>query len=272
MMNRRHLGLFLALCVFTVLNLTPIIWAFLISIKQPVDAFSIPPTLIFTPTWEFHYEVWVTKEFWRFLINSLIISISVVGISVPIGTLAAYALSRLQTPRMRLILFGLLATRMLPPILLAIPFFLMATFLRLVDTYIVMVLALIALNQPFTIWLMRSFFVDVPVELDESARLDGCNHWQVFFLIVLPLVRPGLTVTMMFSLLLAYNEFLLALILTGSKTKPLPVAIAEYGGEDITYWSLSAAGAMGIMIPVVLFAIFSHRHLVRGLTFGAIKE
>jgi len=266
-----RLALFALLCGFTAVNLTPVIWAFLTSIKQPVDAFSIPPKLIFSPTFEFHVRVWVEKEFWRFLINSVIISVAVVGISVPIGSLAAYALARIQTRHTRAILFGLLAMRMLPPILLAIPFFLMAKFLDLIDTYIAMILALVALNQPFTIWLMRSFFLDVPIELDESARMDGCNAWQAFRLVVLPLVRPGLVVTAMFSLLLAYNEFLFALILTGSATRTLPVAIAEYGAEDISYWSLSAAGAIGIMLPVVLFAIFLQRHLVRGLTFGAVK-
>jgi multiple sugar transport system permease protein len=118
---------------------------------------------------------------------------------------------------------------------------------------------------------MRSFFIDVPVELDEAAMIDGCNRWQAFLRVVLPTVRPGLAVTALFSMLLAYNEFLFALILTGSKTKTLPVAIAEYGGEDINYWSISAAGAIGIMLPAVIFTVLVQRHLIRGLTFGAVK-
>ena len=116
-----------------------------------------------------------------------------------------------------------------------------------------MILALVAINQPFTIWLMRSFFLDVPHELYEAAAIDGCNAWQVFMRVALPVVRPGLWVTALFSLLLAYNEFLFALVLTGPDTKTLPVAIAEYGGEDINYWSLSAAAAVGIMLPIVVF-------------------
>jgi multiple sugar transport system permease protein len=141
----------------------------------------------------------------------------------------------------------------------------------LIDSYWMMILSMVAINQPFTIWLMRSFFLDVPVELDEAAMIDGCNRWQAFRMIVLPAVRPGLAVTALFSALLAYNEFLFALILTGSRTKTLPVAIAEYGGEDISYWSLSAAGAIGIMLPVVIFTIAVQRNLIRGLTFGAVK-
>jgi len=160
---------------------------------------------------------------------------------------------------------------MFPHMLLALPFFVVARFFQLFDTYLIMVLALVAINQPFTIWLMRSFLLDVPVELDEAARIDGCSLWQTFVKVIVPTVRPGIVVTSLFSLLLAYNEFLFALVLTGTRTKTLPVAIAEYGGEDISYWSLSAAGAVGIMLPILLFMIFAQRHLIRGLTFGAVK-
>jgi multiple sugar transport system permease protein len=268
---RTQIPLFLLLAGFTAVTLIPVVWTFLTSLKQPVDAFAIPPRLIFTPTFEFHAEVWIEKQFWRYLINSVVISVCTVVISVSIGTMAAYGLSRLRGTTSRGLLFGLLAMRMFPHILLAIPFFLLAKSLGLVNTYPAMILALVAINQPFTIWLMRSFFVDVPTELYEAAALDGCNAWQVFSLVALPVVRPGLWVTALFSLLLAYNEFLLALVLTGPDTKTLPVAIAEYGGEDINYWSLSAAAAIGIMLPIVVFMMALQRHLVRGLAFGAIK-
>lgn len=271
MRDRRQAALLLALGAFTFVNLVPVLWALLTSLKQPVDAFTIPPTVVFTPTLAFHYQVWAEKGFGFFLLNSAIISVCTVCVSVPIGTMAAYALSRLQTRRTRTLLFGLLVVRMFPQMLLAIPFFVMAKFLRLFDTYLVMILALVAINQPFTIWLMRSFFVDTPIELDEAAWIDGCNPWQAFVRVILPVVRPGLFVTAQFSLLLAYNEFLFALVLTGTATKTLPVAIAEYGGEDITYWSLSAAAAIGIMLPIVAFMLLLQRHLVRGLTFGAVK-
>lgn len=273
-MRRRHffqLLLFAALAAFTAVNLIPIIWAVLTSIKQPVDAFSVPPTLIFTPTFEFHEQVWVEKGFWRYLINSLVISTCTVTISVSIGTLAAYGLSRMHSRSSRGLLFGLLAMRMFPLILLAIPFFVLAKTLGLINTYPAMILALVAVNQPFTIWLMRSFFVDVPADLYEAAAIDGCNAWQVFSRVALPVVRPGLWVTALFSLLLSYNEFLFALVLTGPNTKTLPVAIAEYGGEDIAYWSLSAAAAVGIMLPIVAFMMALQRHLVRGIALGAVK-
>lgn len=213
---RLQIPLLAGLIVFPFINLIPILWGFLISFRQPSDAFAIPPRLIFEPTLIFHYEVWIERGFLSFLWNSLVIAAGTICISVPIGTM-------------------------------------------------------VAINQPFTIWLMRSFFLDVPAELDEAAMIDGCNRWQAFRLIVLPAVRPGLAVTSLFSALLAYNEFLFALILTGSRTKTLPVAIAEYGGEYFSYWSLSAAGAIGIMLPVVIFTIAVQRHLIRGLTFGPVK-
>jgi multiple sugar transport system permease protein len=269
--TRTQLALFVALCGFTAVNLVPVIWAFLTSIKQPVDAFSYPPKLIFTPTFAFHYEIWVGKGFWRFLINSAVISVCTVGLSVAVGTMAAYGLSRMRSVVSRGILFGMLMMRMFPHILLAIPFFVLARVLDLINTYTAMILALTAINQPFTIWLMRSFFADVPSELYEAAAIDGCNAWQVFLRVALPVVRPGVWVTALFSLLLAYNEFLFALILTGPDTKTLPVAIAEYGGEDISYWSLSAAAAVGITLPIVAFMALLQRHLVRGLSFGALK-
>jgi multiple sugar transport system permease protein len=268
---RLQIPLLIGLIVFTLINLVPILWGFLISIRQPGDAFSVPPKLIFQPTLIFHYEVWFERGFLSFLLNSLVIAAGTVCISVPIGTLAAYGLARTRARHSSSLLFGLLAVRMFPPILLAIPFFVMARTLDMIDSYWMMILAMVAINQPFTVWLMRSFFLDVPVELDEAALMDGCNRWQAFRMVVLPTVRGGLAVTALFSALLAYNEFLFALILTGSRTKTLPVAIAEYGGEDISYWSLSAAGAIGIMLPVVLFVIAVQRNLIRGLTFGAVK-
>lgn len=260
-----------ALSAFTALNLVPVIWAFLTSIKLPIDAFAIPPKLIFEPTWEFHLQVWVEKGFWRFLLNSAVISASTVCLSVTIGTMAAYGLSRMRNRTASGLLAGLLAMRMFPHILLAIPFFVLAKSLGLINTYPAMILALVAINQPFTIWLMHGFFVDVPAEIDEAASIDGCNEWQTFYRVVLPIVRPGLWVTALFSLLLSYNEFLFALVLSGPDTKTLPVAIAEYGGEDINYWSLSAAAAIGIMLPIVAFMMAMQRHLVRGLAFGAVK-
>ena len=268
---RNQTLLFIGLAVFTLLNLVPLIWAALTSFKNPADAFTVPPTIIFEPTFEYHRQVWLERGFVHYLINSLIVSAGTVLISVPIGSLAAYALSRMPQRRASPILFALFTIRMFPHMLLAIPFFVMGSFLNMIDTYPLLIMALVAINQPFTIWLMYSFFLDIPRELDEAAAIDGCSPWQTFRIVILPLARPGLTVAALFSLLLSYNEFLFALVLTGIRTKTLPVAIASFGGEDVSDWSISAAGAIGIMLPIVLIMIFVQRHLVRGLTIGAVK-
>lgn len=266
-----QLVLFFGLALFTIINLVPLIWAAMTSLKHPSDAFSIPPTLIFSPTLEYHRQIWFENDFARYLVNSLIVSAGTVLISVPIGALAAYALSRIPKRTSGPILFGLFTIRMFPHMLLAIPFFVMGSYLQMIDTYPLLILALVAINQPFTIWLLHSFFLDIPRDLDEAAAIDGCSNWQTFRIIILPLARPGLTVAALFSLLLSYNEFLFALMLTGVNTKTLPVAIASFGGEDISDWSLSAAGAIGIMLPIVIVMMLLQRHLVRGLTVGAVK-
>ncbi|MDM9625265.1 carbohydrate ABC transporter permease [Rhizobium sp. S152] len=268
---RYQLPLFVALAGLTVVNLIPVIWALLISLKQPVDAFAVPPSLIFEPTLEFHYEIWFERGLLGYLVNSLIISAGTVVVSVTCGTLAAYGLTRIRAGRVQAILIGLMAVRMIPHLLLAIPFFVLARYFGLIDTHFVMILALVAINQPFTIWLMKGFFDDVPKELYEAATVDGCSIWQAFYKVALPVVRPGIWVAALFSFLLSYNEFLLALVLTGPNSKTLPVAISEYGAEDITYWSLSAAGSIGIILPVLLFMGVLQRQLVRGFAAGAVK-
>lgn len=269
--QRQRVMVFIALSIFTLINLTPLIWAVLTSLKHPADAFTIPPTLVFEPTLQYHREVWFENDFFRYLINSLVVSAGTVFISVPIGSLAAYAISRIPRRNAGPILGALFTIRMFPHMLLAIPFFVMGSYLDLIDTYPLLILALVAINQPFTIWLMHAFFVDIPTELDEAAAIDGCNAWTTFTQVILPLARPGMTVAALFSLLLSYNEFLFALVLTGTDTKTLPVAIASFGGEDITAWSLSAAGAIGIMLPIVIIMLLLQRHLVRGLVAGAVK-
>ncbi|MGY9033278.1 MAG: carbohydrate ABC transporter permease [Rhodobacterales bacterium] len=269
--RRNDYLLFVGLCIFTLINLIPLLWAVLTSFKHPADAFTIPPTIFFEPTLEYHREVWFENDFLRYLTNSLVVSAGTVLISVPCGTLAAYALSRIPRRNSGPILSVLFTIRMFPHMLLAIPFFVMGTFLNMIDTYPILILALVAINQPFTIWLMHGFFLDIPRDLDEAAAIDGCTSWQAFRIVILPLARPGMTVAALFSLLMSYNEFLFALVLTGVETKTLPVAIASFGGEDISLWSISAAGAVGIMLPIVIIMLLMQRNLVRGLTAGAVK-
>jgi multiple sugar transport system permease protein len=261
----------IALALFAAVNLAPILWAAVISIKQPIDAFTPTLSLNFTPTLEFHWQVWMERGFLRFFLNTALISVCTVIISLTCGTMAAYQLTRMASSKSRPLLLAILGMRMFPHILLALPFFVIAQTFGLIDTYPALILSFVAINQPFTIWLMRSFFAELPKEIYEAAAIDACGPWRTFTRVALPMVKPGLWVTALFSLLLAYNEFLFARVLSGPNTRTLPVAISEYGAEDISYWSISAAAAIGITLPIVIFMILLQRHMVRGLSMGAVK-
>ena len=244
-----------ALAGLVALELLPIGWGALVSIRRPVDAFAIPPRLFAPPTAMFHKIVWTEHDFGRFAVNSCLVAVFTVLISLPLGSLAGYGLARMRGCRADLAMAGLLAMRALPPMLLVIPYYALARALHLVDTYAALVLALVALNQPFVVWLMRAFFRDLPPELEEAALVDGATRLQAFRLVLLPAVLPGLAIAGLFSLLFAYNEFTLALVLTGPHTRTLPVALANEGGDDVTYWSLSAAAAIGALVPGGLLAL-----------------
>ena len=236
-----------ALLGVVAVSLFPIYFALTTSLKQTRDAFTTFPTWIFTPTLEHHRFIWLETPFPRYLLNTLVITIGTVLLSIPLGCMAAYYLARYRSRPIQVLLFSLLAMRAFPRILLLVPFFLVARAAQLYDTHILIILIIVAFNQPFAIWLMRGFFLDVPRELPEAAMIDGCSSLQAFLRVVLPVVRPGVFTAALFTFLFAYNEFLYCLILTGSHAKPLSVAIAQYGAEKIEYWSWSAAGAVGIL-------------------------
>jgi multiple sugar transport system permease protein len=251
----KHTALLGAFCGLLVLDLTPILWGALISVRQAVDAFAVPPRILVAPTWQYHWTIWTQHGFARFAVNSCLIAAFTVLISLPLGSLAGYGLARARGPRANVALAVLLTMRSLPPMLLVIPYYALARALHLVDTYAVLVMALVALNQPFVVWLMRAFFLDLPPELEEAALVDGATRLQAIRLVLLPAILPGMAMAGLFSLLFAYNEFTLAQVLTGPHTRTLPVALVEEGGDDASYWSLSAAAAIGAMVPGILLAL-----------------
>jgi multiple sugar transport system permease protein len=264
-------GAYIALAVWMIWSLFPVVWALLTSLKQVVDAFAMPPKWVFTPTLRWYKELWMKRSFPQFLLNSFIISGGTVLVSVPVGAMAAYALSRYRGRVGFALLLTALIFRMFPRILFVLPFYNIGRVTGLYGTRILIIIIMVAVNQPFTIWLLRSFFLDVPISLEESAMVDGCSRFGALWRIVLPVIRPGLIATAIFALFLSYNNFLIPLVLTTTDTQTLPVAISQYGAEDIRYWALSAAGAVSIALPIVLIVALAQRYLVRGLTFGAVK-
>lgn len=266
------LGLAYALLLaWFILAVLPFVWTFLTSIKRPVDAFAYPPMWFFQPTLMAYQQLWLQEGFSKYLLNSVIISLGTVTISISIGCLAGYALSRYRGMSGFWILFAAFVFRALPRMTFLLPFFYIAQLTRTHDTHLLLILTLVAINQPFTIWMLRSFFAEIPESLEESAMIDGCSRFQAFWYVIVPLTAPGIVTASIFSLLLAYNEFLIPLVLTATRATPLPVAISQFGAEDIRYWSISAAGAISIALPIVLVILFLQRYLIRGLTAGAVK-
>jgi len=264
------LGLIAVLLICGVF-LFPVVWTVSVSFKEPVDAFAMPPKWFFVPTLENHIYIWVEQPFLRYLKNSVLVSFFTPVISVSVSALAAYAFSRWRTGIARSSLLFILTFRMVPVTLIVLPLYVIAYNVGMHDNPVTLVLIYSALNIPFSLWLLRGFFMDIPLALDEAAMIDGCTRFGAFWRVILPTVRPGLIAASIFSFALAWNEYFVALMLTGRRTKLLTVAAAEYRGELIQYWSYSAAAAVGIILPAVVFMMIVQRYFTRGLTFGAVK-
>jgi multiple sugar transport system permease protein len=256
-------------------TLFPIYWIGVNSLKLDLDIFAVPPVWFdFKPTLKHYYAAFVQRPFLIYAANSLIIAVATTLISLMFGTMAGYALARFSYPgRWKYnISFWILSTRMMPPIVTIIPLFIFFGTVNLLNTKASVIIAYTAFNLPFVTWMMKSYFQDLPVELEEAAMVDGDTRWGAFLRVALPLARPGLAATAIFSLILSWNEFLLALILTQTEQSvTLPIGIAGRVTQYTTYWGeISAAGFLAC-VPIVIFAFIVQRHLVRGLSLGAVK-
>jgi multiple sugar transport system permease protein len=202
--------------------------------------------------------------------DSLIVALTNMILCVIIGLLAAYSIARFRTGGENLP-FWIISNRFMPPIVFIIPMFIIFKFLRILDNYVGLILAYCTFNIPFATWLMIGFFEDLPQELEESAMVDGCNRIQAFIKIVLPLVAPGVAVTALFVFLFAWNEYIMAFLLTGDKVTTLPVYMPTLrGSQDVLYGEICAAAVISV-IPAIILSFLLQRYLVRGLTLGAIK-
>jgi multiple sugar transport system permease protein len=255
--------------------LAPVYWMITISLKTEVDQFAVPPKWFsFTPTLQHYYEAFVTRSFGQYLLTSAIVAVVSTALALTIGTLAAYALTRFRMPYGldRKLSLWILSTRMFPAIVTAVPLFLMMRDLRLLNTKASLIIVYTAFNLPFVVWMMRGFFAEVPRDLEEAALVDGDTRLGALFRVVLPLVTPGLAATAVFCLIVSWNEFLFALVLTQTDAAmTLPVGIAGRVTQyEIKWGVMSAAGAVA-MIPILIFALAMQRYLVRGLSLGAVK-
>jgi multiple sugar transport system permease protein len=252
--------------------LFPLLWILLTSIKTRPDIFSRIPLFIFAPTLDNYIAVLSRSEFTEGLINSVKTAGLTTLIAVLVGPLAAYPLARLQFRAREQILFWVLSLRMLPTVAIVVPFYLILYYLGLRDTLLGLVMAYLSFSLPFAIWMLVGFVRDLPKELDDAAFIDGCSHWHLLWLVHLPLLRPALAVVAIFTFVFAWNELVLALMLTEVDAKTVPVAIIGMVQPDNIPWGEIAAGSILTLLPMMIVVFALQRHIVRGLTLGAVRE
>jgi len=275
-MDRRPLSLsfvmYVGLALWLALASLPIVWTAIISFRQYVDAFSVPIKWVAPFTVENYTRLWIDKEFYRNFLNTLVVTVFTVTISLSVGCLAGYGLSRYRGALGFWLLLAALVFRAIPHSSLLPSFFTIFDALGIRNSYFTLIFVLVAINQPFTIWMLRSFFINIPSELDEAALVDGCTRFQAFRRVIIPVMWPGVVTTGLFSFLLAYNDFLLSSSLTNADKMTMPAAIANsISAESEALLMQGVAGAVSITIPLIILIVLFQKQIVGGLTQGAVK-
>jgi len=252
-------------------TLFPIFWIFSISIKTQKDAFAMPPVWVFNPVWKNYLHIWETSGFTKAFLNSVIVTIIGVIISLLVGIPAAYAINRLPFKGKKTLSIWLLISYMFPEFLFIIPMYVLYQKLGMYDTQIGLALVYQVFVLPYAIWLLRGFFADVPVDLEDAARIDGCTRIQTLRLIYLPLTAPGISATAILSAIWIWNELTIALALTFDAAQTVTVAVAGFRGYAAIDWGGMTAASIVSIIPMFIFAAFAQRYIVEGLTLGAVK-
>jgi multiple sugar transport system permease protein len=254
--------------------LLPIYWMVSTSLKSNKEITQETTFYPHAPTFANYLRLFSEKEFGAYLANSIVVTFVSVAIALTVGSLGAYAIARFRLPfgLERRVGIALLTMRIVPPVVILIPVYLLMLNLRLLNTWLGLIVTYTAFNITFCVWMMESFFREIPVDLEEAAMVDGDSRFTAFRRIALPLAAPGLAATAIFAVIVTFNEFLFALALTATPAAmTMPRGTATLIGRIDTDWaSMSAAGVLGAL-PIVIFALLVQRHLVRGLTMGAVK-
>lgn len=271
-MNRRPSPVFWAVLVLiATIALFPYLWIVLTSFKARTDILTTPPVWVHAPTWFNYWNMLFERGFETYLWNSVVIGVSSTVLALLVGTLAAYAFSHYQVPAGNHLFFYILATRLGPPVAYALPMYFLFSNLGLLQSQIGVIVAHATFNLVLVVWMMKTFFDEIPPEIEEAARLDGCTEWQMFSRISLPMALPGLVTAAIFIFIFSWNELLFAMILSAGKFSTLPAMIPSLAMHTGTMWGEVAAAAVVQTIPVIVFTFLAQRHLIRGLTFGAVK-
>ncbi len=265
-------SVYASLAALTVAFLFPLVWVLGLSLKTRLQVFADPPLFVWSPTLENYATVLQRSDFVQAFVNSMVVSTGAVMLSLCVGVPAAYAIARFPFRGRTFLFFGLLAMRMLPPIAVLLPMYILFSKLGLTTTRFSVILAYTTFSLPLVVWIMRGFFEDLPRELEESAWVDGASRQAAFVHVVLPLIRPGLVAASILCLQLAWNDFLFAAVLTNNNSRTLPVLMAAFtGGDSGTDWGGMTASGVLVILPVIIFSFAAQRHLVAGLSSGAVK-
>ena len=274
-MMRRHPAIvvahYSALVLLAIACVAPIVLMFATSLKVQTQIFTNSINFFFTPTLENYRDVLGEGSFTRYLTNSLIVGVVSTVITLVLGCMAAYGLARFRFAGRKAIAYTTLLLRTVPLAVLAVPVFMLWSQAGLINSLPGLILLYVAVNLPFTIWLLYGFVLQVPPELEEAAAIDGCGPIQVFYKVVLPLIKPGLAAAAIFTFRIAWNEFILALVLTDRATRTLPVAASLYITDIGVDWGKIMALGSLIAIPPLIFTFVAARQIITGLTAGAVK-
>jgi multiple sugar transport system permease protein len=300
----RRLAAFVVV-LYAIITMVPLAWIFLTSLKTPPDSISYPPKVVFEPSLEGYCNLFTTRSrqtqdyidtlpppsgtceritrernmvvvgpsnYVPRFVNSLVIAFGSTALSVLLGTTAAYAFSRFKVPLRDDLMFFILSTRMMPPIAVAIPIFLMYRELGLSDTRLGMILLYTAVNVSLAVWLLKGFIDEIPREYEEAAMVDGYTRLQAFFRVVLPQATTGIVATAIFCLIFAWNEYAFAVLLTSGEAQTAPPFIPTIIGEGGQDWPAVAAGTTLFLVPILVFTVLLRKQLLRGITFGAVRK
>ena len=259
------------LTVVCLVMLSPVIWTAMSVTKPTSEAFLNPPVITYTPTLTAFVDLWQTTLFYKYLVNTLIVAVISTTVALLVGLPAAYALSRAPGWVSAALLVAALVFRALPRFAVVLPMYSLSRSLGIYDTTLAVSAALVAINQPFTIWLLRNFFAEVPKEIDEAAMIDGCTRFQVLRRVIIPLMGPGILTAGIFTFLFAFQEYLTALVLTNVDARTVPVFIATQLGQTLPMLQQAGAASIILTLPVIAFAFIAQKYLVAGLNAGSVK-
>ncbi len=262
-------GLFVVtLLAIVVPLLFPFLWMLTSSFKTQVDIVAWPPRLFFTPTLQNYERVFREQNFFRYFINSSIIGISAVGFSLLMGLPAAYSIARFKQKRLSIFI---LIARLMPGISFLMPWYIIFSRLKLMDSYVALILSHMLITLPIIVWIMSSYFESIPIEMEESAMVDGATRQRAFLAVVLPVAGPGIVTAVTLSFIFSWNNFMFSQVLSMEKTKTLPIAIYNFVSYAEVDWGAVMAAAVAIMAPAIILTMVFQKYVVKGLTMGAVK-